>query len=190
MVKLAPLTPEQRQILLKLAAESVDVGVNQGHHLSIEITDYPQALQVQLACFVTLHLNGKLRGCIGSLAPQKPLAEAVIDAAYNAALADSRFAAVEQQDASKLKIDISVLSLPETLTVTSESELLTKIRPGIDGLTLSEGLHQATFLPSVWQQLPQPAEFVKQLKLKAGFASDYWSNQIQVSRYTTDYFSA
>ncbi len=140
------------------------------------------------ACFVTLHLHGALRGCIGTLESKEPLVDAVITAAYNAALDDPRFSPVTAEELPLLAIDISVLSPAQPMTARSEAELLNSLRPGVDGLIIAEGPRRATFLPAVWQQLPTPEEFFRQLKLKAGLAVDYWSDTLELNRYSTESF--
>lgn len=185
---MARLTSDQRATLLGLAAKSINQGLDQGPRLCVDSGDYPAPLQAMRACFVTLHLQAKLRGCVGTLEPEKTLVEAVVDAAHNAAFADCRFTPLSAREAAEIDIDISVLSLPTRLTISSEAQLLAELRPGVDGLIISEGHHRATFLPTVWQQLPNPADFLAELKHKAGFTADYWSDNMQVSRYTTENF--
>ena len=185
---LAELSGTDRQTLLDLVAATISNGVNSGQKLTVHSSDYPAPLQAARACFVTLHLNNQLRGCIGTLQPEEPLVIAVINAAYGAAFEDPRFVAVSAGEASQLEIDISVLSAPEPLVIESEAQLLEILRPEIDGLIIEEGYRRATFLPTVWEQLPKPEDFLTQLKLKAGFPADYWSDSMQVSRYTTENF--
>jgi AmmeMemoRadiSam system protein A len=102
-----------------------------------------------------------------------------------AAFEDPRFAPLTLAEWGDLQIDISVLNPPEPMSFQSEQDLIRQLRPGVDGLVLQENFYRGTFLPSVWQQLPEPREFLRQLKRKAGLDPDYWSSAIQVQRYTT-----
>ena len=133
---------------------------------------------------MTLHLHGNLRGCIGSLEAFRPLLIDVAENAYAAAFEDPRFDPLSVEEFGELEISISILSPSEPITFSSEEDLLQKIRPGIDGLILIEGRRRSTFLPAVWEDLPNPKDFLAHLKLKAGLPVDYWSNSLQVRRYT------
>ncbi len=149
---------------------------------------YPE-LKEERATFVTLTLNGNLRGCIGMLEACRPLAEDITENAVSAAFRDPRFPPLSRDEFGDLKISISVLSPPEEMTFSSEADLLNQIRPGIDGLILQEGVRKGTFLPSVWEELPETAAFVEHLKLKAGLPAGYWSDTLRVFRYTAECFS-
>jgi AmmeMemoRadiSam system protein A len=133
-----------------------------------------------------LYVDEKLRGCIGTIEARKPLVEDVASNARGAAFRDTRFSALTWTEYERLDIHISVLSQPEPLQFSSEEELLAQLRPRVDGLIIEEGYHRGTFLPSVWEQLPTPHEFLQNLKHKAGLAPDYWSSRIRVRRYTTE----
>lgn len=171
--------------LLQLAADSIKKGLC-GETLSVRATDYPEPLRVLRATFVTLHVDARLRGCVGTLEARQTLAQDVASNAYSAAFRDSRFSALTWSEYERLDIHISVLSLPEALQFSSEEELLAQLRPRVDGLIIEEGYNRGTFLPSVWEQLPSPREFLRQLKHKAGLPPDYWSSRIRVQRYTTE----
>lgn len=157
-----------------------------GERLTVRPEEYPEALRAQRACFVTLYVGGELRGCIGSLEAQRALVEDVADNAYAAAFGDPRFPALRLPDVARLEVSLSILSDFEPLVFGTEAELLAQLRVHVDGLVLEEGRHRGTFLPSVWEQLPQPREFLRQLKLKAGLAGDYWSSTLMVRRYTVE----
>ncbi len=184
-----PLTPQEKAILLRLARESIRYGLESGKPLMLDISSLPESLQQTRASFVTLHKHGQLRGCIGSIIPTRPLALDVSHNAFAAAFEDPRFPPVQASELDDLDIEISILSMPEPIEFSSEEDLLEKIRPGIDGLILKEGPYSGTFLPSVWEQIPDKREFLRQLKRKAGLPADYWSPTIRVFRYTTDSFS-
>ena len=136
------------------------------------------------ATFVTLYAHGRLRGCIGTIIAHRPIAEDIRINACNAAFRDPRFEPVTPQEYPDLRLEVSQLSSPEPLTCTSEDELINRLRPGIDGVLLTAGEHRGTFLPQVWKQLPRKADFVTELKTKAGVADQPWDPTWQVSRYT------
>lgn len=179
------LPPPLRRQLLELAGASIRRGLS-GDVLTIELAEFAPPLRAHRASFVTLHLEENLRGCIGSLEAERPLVEDVVRNARSAAFDDPRFPALTGSEFERVSIHISLLNPPEPLTVFSEEELLAKLRPGVDGLILSCGRHRGTFLPSVWDVLPEPREFVRHLKLKAGLSPDYWSDAVRVLRYTTE----
>ena len=174
-----------KQQLLQLAGDSIKKGLY-GETLSVRATDYPEPLQALRATFVTLHVDAQLRGCIGTLEARQALVQDVASNAYSAAFRDPRFSTLTWPEYERLDIHISVLSLPESLQFSSEAELLAQLRPRVDGLIIEEDYHRGTFLPSVWEQLPDPREFLRQLKRKAGLPPDYWSSRIRVQRYTTE----
>lgn len=185
----ALLTARDEQALLCLAGDVIKAGV-QGRRHAVMAQEYSSALQQQAAAFVTLHQRGRLRGCIGSLEARQALVLDVADNAWAAAFRDPRFAPVSPGDVEALDIHISVLSPPAPLQFSSEADLLMQLRPGIDGLIMEAAGRRGTFLPSVWEQLPRPGEFLQHLKLKAGLPADYWSATLRVSRYTTHSFGA
>ena len=138
------------------------------------------------ASFVTLKLDDELRGCIGTIEPHRPLA---IDVAHNAraaAFRDTRFPPLALSDLPRLSIEVSVLSPREPLAAGSESEALARLRPQVDGLYLEFGSLSATFLPQVWESLPDPADFLGELRRKAGLPPGFWHPGIKLSRYTVE----
>ncbi|HSX20765.1 MAG TPA: AmmeMemoRadiSam system protein A [Gammaproteobacteria bacterium] len=186
---MAEYNAQEKDSLLRLARESIAYGIIHHTPMPLNLSTYTEHLLQTRACFVTLHLNGQLRGCIGSLMAFNPLVADVVQNAFNAAFKDPRFAPVAAAEVPDLTLDISVLSKPEPLHVASEADLLQKLRPGIDGLILSDKGHQATFLPSVWEQLPNATDFVIHLKNKAGWPSNYWSDTMTVATYTSELIS-
>lgn len=136
------------------------------------------------ATFVTLQQAGELRGCIGSLEAHRSLYQDVRANAQAAAFHDPRFAPLAAREFDVTRVEVSLLSAPEPMTVASEEALLAALRPDVDGLILSLGPRRATFLPQVWESLPDPVEFVAHLKRKAGLPFDFWSAEIRCSRYT------
>ena len=140
------------------------------------------------ATFVTLYLDGELRGCIGSIEAHRPLGEDVVRNARGAAYRDPRFPPVEAEEIPRLRIEVSVLSPREPLAARSEAEAIAMMRPGIDGICLDYGELRSTFLPQVWESLPEPGEFLGELKRKAGLPRTFWHPDLRLSRYTVDKF--
>jgi len=155
---------------------------------TLQVDNYPASLRTPRACFVTLTIHDNLRGCIGSLEAEQLLIIDVIQNARKAAFFDPRFPPVTLTELTKLRIQLSVLSQPQAMNFTSEPDLLRQIQPGVDGLILEDINHRATFLPSVWDTLPDAVSFLQHLKQKAGFSTDYWSNTIKCARYTVNSF--
>ncbi len=182
------LSEDERATLIDTAWQSIRNGLQQGRPLAVSPTDYGERLREPGASFVTLHRHGQLRGCIGSLEAHRPLIEDVAYNAFAAAFRDPRFLPLEAKELDGLDLEISVLSRPEPMEFDSEQDLLRQLRPGVDGLILQEGGNRGTFLPSVWESLPEPRLFLQQLKLKAGLAPDYWSDSVRVWRYGTESF--
>jgi len=183
------LTEKNAKILLQVAKESILHGLENQQPMTVELSDYDEELREIRATFVTLESYKHLRGCIGTLTAQRPLVSDVAYHAHAAAFSDPRFPKLERLEFPTLDIHISILSPPESITYESEADLIQQLRPGIDGLILSDGFHQGTFLPSVWESLREPRDFLQHLKQKAGLSSDYWSNTIKLERYTAEYIS-
>ncbi len=135
------------------------------------------------ASFVTLRRRGELRGCIGTLCAQRALADDVRMQALAAAFRDLRFAPLQVEEFAELELEVSVLEPAQPLAAGSEAQAHAALRPGIDGVVLEWRGHHATFLPQVWEQLPQPREFLAALKRKAGLAADFWARDLRLSRY-------
>lgn len=144
------------------------------------------ALREPRATFVTLRIGGELRGCCGSLRAREPLYLNVAHSAVSAAFGDPRFPPLEREEFPELDLHLSLLTTPETLPVLTEADLLAVLRPGVDGLILSEDGRQGVFLPSVWEQIPEPREFVRRLKQKMGLPLDYWSPWMKAERFETE----
>ena len=178
-------TSEDRAALLQLARQSVEQGLA-GDRQSPTTEDYSIMLRDPGASFVTLKLDNRLRGCIGSLEARQPLLIDVFENAYAAAFRDTRFPRLQKTELDQLDFHISVLTTPQPMHFESERDLLAQLRPQVDGLIIEEGYRRGTFLPAVWESLPQPEQFLAQLKLKAGLPAGYWSEQIRISRYTCE----
>jgi AmmeMemoRadiSam system protein A len=178
-------SPEHQQILLKLVRDCIAYGIDHGDSMTVREEDYPAELRIRRAVFVTLEIGRDLRGCMGTLDEHDvPLVCNVAWFAHVAAFSDPRFPGVTRDELKRLDIHISVLSPSESIVFKSEADLLEQIRPGVDGLILHEGHHRGTFLPSVWEKLPDKRDFLHHLKQKAGLPFDYWSPTIQIQRYT------
>ena len=181
--KTRALLDEYGPALLKLANESIKHGLASGTAVSVDLTDCPAAITAPGACFVTLKRGGNLRGCIGSAQAWRPLVADVADNAFAAAFRDSRFPALTTAELDGLDLSISVLSPSSPMHVTSEADLLKQLRPGTDGLIIEDHGMRALFLPSVWEQLPKPEQFLSHLKAKAGMASNHWSPTFKAWRF-------
>jgi AmmeMemoRadiSam system protein A len=183
--------PVEQDLLLGIACSSILHGLEHGRPAVPDAEGLPDALRAERASFVTLNTAGQqLRGCIGTLEACRPLAEDVSRNAWAAAFRDPRFPPLQESELAGLDIHISVLSEAEPVTFGSEQDLLGRIRPGVDGLILEERSARGTFLPSVWESLPEPEQFLAHLKLKAGLPADYWSDEIRIWRYSTQSFGA
>lgn len=143
-------------------------------------------LQEPGATFVTLQLNGGLRGCVGSLVAHNPLCDDVQSNARSAAFHDPRFEPLSKAEYPGIELEISLLSPLERLAFESQEQLCRLLRPGLDGVVLEYGWQKSTFLPQVWEQLPEPKHFLAHLKQKAGLPADFWSDEIQISLYTVE----
>lgn len=135
------------------------------------------------ASFVTLTQGGKLRGCIGSLQPYRPLADDVAGNAVAAAFRDPRFAPLTAAELAHTRVEVSLLTAAEPIAFADEADALARLRPGVDGVILTCGERRSTFLPQVWESLPEARQFMAQLKLKAGLPADYWDGKISLARY-------
>ncbi len=179
------LTNHDRQTLLDIAKQSIEFGLDRQTSLKIDSEQFSERLRQIGSSFITLHLDGKLRGCIGQLEPSMSIIKDVAQHAFAAAFDDPRFPPVNHDEIVHLDIHISLLSAKEPIPFESEQELLAQLRPGEDGLILRSGSQQSTFLPTVWESLPEPKQFLSQLKIKAGLAGDEWGDYIQIWRYQT-----
>ena len=172
-----------RATLLEVAAASVEHGLQTGASLSVDPQRYAPPLRETRASFVTLRIGEALRGCTGCLEAERPLVADVARNAHRSAFGDPRFPPLSEEELARLRFAVSVLSPLEPLPADSRAELLAKLRPGIDGLVLREGRSGATFLPAVWESLPDPARFLAELCRKAGLPPDHWSPRIAFERY-------
>jgi AmmeMemoRadiSam system protein A len=181
---------EERRQLLAVARDSIEHGLQHRAPLPVKAEEFPEKLREKAACFVTLHRRNQLRGCIGTLQAMRLLVEDVAHNAFAAAFSDPRFPPVAATEVREIALHISVLTPAVELYFDSEEDLLRQLIPGEDGLILQEGARRGTFLPSVWEQLPERREFLQRLKLKAGLPVVYWSETLRVFRYRTEQFGA
>jgi MEMO1 family protein len=166
--------------LLGLARASVANALQAG--AEVKIPD-AQWLRERRATFVTLNQDGKLRGCIGSLEPARALGDDVVANAAAAALADRRFSPLGRDDLAKVEMEVSLLSTPTAVLFGEDRDLLAALRPGVDGVILASGEKRGTYLPQVWEQLPEPGRFLASLMQKAGIPADTRLTRCQVWRY-------
>jgi uncharacterized protein len=182
------LTEAERTTLLEIARHSIGYGLQYGEPAPVTASDYSPSLQVNKASFVTLQIGDRLRGCIGTLQAYRPLVEDVANNAFAAAFHDPRFPRLTTEEYERLNYHISILSTPEPIRFEDEQDLLAQLQPGVDGLVLEDGRHRGTFLPQVWESLPDPKQFLAHLKQKAGLPPNYWSNTLKLERYTVEEF--
>jgi len=175
--------PEAQRRLLILARGALEDAVRGVAIAAPDAATLPAPLRDPGACFVTLTRQGALRGCIGSLAPQRPLWRDAMANAAGAALRDTRFAPVAPPELAGLLLAISVLTPQQPIEVADRAALIAALVPGQDGLVIEDGGRRATFLPKVWEQLPDPERFLAQLWHKAGLAPDHWSPTLRLARY-------
>ena len=171
--------------LLRLARGSIEYGFIHRKPLPINCDELPQALTEPGATFTTLRFEGELRGCSGTLEAVHPLAKDVTRSAFQAAFRDPRFDPVGEDELGVIRLEVSVLSPLESMPVTDEADLLERLTPGMDGLVIAAEGRRATFLPKVWDMLPDPRQFLTALKAKCGLADDYWSERLEFQRYRT-----
>jgi len=182
------LDAAQRATLIEVARRSIEHGLRTGRPLVVTPSEYHRDLKAVRASFVTLQTQGRLRGCIGHLEAVQPLVVDVAENAFAAAFRDPRFAPLTAGEWPTVDIHLSILTTPEPMYFLSEADLLDQLRPGEDGLILQDGPNRGTFLPSVWESLPEPSDFLVHLKHKAGLAANHWSDSVEVYRYHTESF--
>lgn len=179
----------EKKILLELARQALEDGVNGRPLIPLDLSDYPPRLSQPGATFVTLTIDGELRGCIGSLEAKRPLVEDVRYHAVAAAMEDFRFPPVEKKEISIISIEISRLTTPRIVDYSDPDELPKILRPGVDGVILMEGIRRTTFLPQVWAKVPDAETFLSMLSRKMGQSSDYWrSETVRVLTYQVEDF--
>ena len=184
------LNREEQKFLLRIAREAIENSVKGETLPKIELARLPERLREKRASFVTLTLQNRLRGCIGTLDAYQSLAEDVQEHAVAAALMDPRFTPVQQTELSEIRVEVSALTPKTPLSYETPDDLPRALTPGVDGVVLQDGSRKATFLPQVWEQLPDPEQFLSHLCMKMGAPPDLWrKKQLQVSLYQVESFS-
>ena len=189
MIKIDQLTEEEGIYLLSEARRAIEKKI-----FDLETPDEPDLpdsskLFERRGTFVTLTIEGGLRGCIGNIIPQESLIKGVKANAINAAFHDPRFRPLSREEWNKVKIEISILTDPKPLDYSDSKDLLEKLKPEQDGVIIKKGYYQATFLPQVWEQLPDKKEFLTHLCLKAGLDGDHWEKEkLEILTYQVQAF--
>jgi AmmeMemoRadiSam system protein A len=175
-----PLPRDAGTVLLPLARDAIagELGIARA-----ALADPPWIRQ-QGACFITITASGKLRGCIGTLRPHRALADDVRGNAVSAAFRDPRFNPLTAAEFGTVSLEVSVLSALQPMAFADEADALGQLRAGVDGVVFEYGHHSSTFLPQVWDSFGEPAEFLAQLKYKAGLPPDFWDSGVKLMRYT------
>ncbi|MBI5922308.1 MAG: AmmeMemoRadiSam system protein A [Betaproteobacteria bacterium] len=172
-------------LLLALARNAIAEKLDAAHTPDSKPATHPALLE-RGAVFVTLTQNGALRGCIGSLEAWRPLHEDISANAVAAALRDPRFPPLSADELGRTRVEVSLLTPAQPMSFANEADAIGQLRPHIDGVILEYGKHRGTFLPQVWESLPEPREFMAQLKRKAGLPLNFWSNELKLSRYQVE----
>ena len=171
---------EKGSVLLPIARSAISGALGRVHSAE----EGASWLQEKGACFVTLTQNEQLRGCIGTLEAHRPLLADVKANAQAAALRDPRFSPLTAAELEKTDIEVSLLSAMQALKFSGERDALMQLQPGVHGVVFEFGRHRSTFLPQVWEQLPNVEEFMAHLKYKAGLPPEFWADDVRLSYYT------
>lgn len=183
------LTSEEKKFLLGVARSALEHGVRREEQPALDLEKMPERLREEGASFITLTIHGELRGCIGALEPYQALVKDVQEHAVAAGLEDPRFPPVAPRELGLINIEISRLTLPKKLVYTDAEDLLARLRPNVDGVILRDGPRRATFLPQVWEKIPDKSEFLDNLCYKMGAAPDTWRRKtLEVLVYQVEEF--
>ena len=183
------LTDQEKSILLEIARESIQAATNMEDLPELHLTDYSEALRQEGASFVTLTIGKRLRGCIGTLEAYQPLVFDVQEHAVAAATQDYRFSPVKPEEIPMLTIEVSHLTPTRPLEYEDWQDLISMLRPGVDGVLIKDKIRRATFLPQVWEKVPDPSDFLTHLCYKMGAPGDLWKrNKLQVFTYQVEEF--
>ena len=186
----ARLNTNHRREAIRVARQALISRARKGGAPAIDVKSFVPPLHGMAATFVTLTLEERLRGCIGSLKAHRPLIEDVLQNAVKAGFEDPRFKPITEDEIAAAEIEIAIISYPAELQFRDEADLLAQLRPGRDGLILRAGSKRGTFLPKVWESLETPEAFLNGLKVKAGLARDWWGRDVKIQRYVTESFRA
>lgn len=183
------LSDTERSLLLSLARQSIENCINNRPLPKLDPSQLTPRLQQEGASFVTLTIKGYLRGCVGALEPYQSLADDVREHAIAAAFQDYRFPPVQPAEIRDIQIEISYLTKPVKMNYEDSAELIGRLRPNIDGVVLRDGMRRATFLPQVWEKIPDAEEFLEQLCMKMGSPPDLWRRKkLEVFTYQVEEF--
>jgi AmmeMemoRadiSam system protein A len=183
------LSPRERTLLLEQARQALTFGVSGIPQKPLNLEEFPPKLRQPGVVFVTLTIEGQLRGCVGALEAYQPLIEDVREHTVAAALKDFRFTPVTSDEIPRISIEISRLTPAEPLDYDGPEDLLLKLRPNIDGVVLKDGPRRATFLPQVWEKLPSPVMFLEHLCQKMGASPNLWrQKKLEVLTYQVEEF--
>lgn len=176
--------------LIAVAEQAIDHGLAHGTPPAMEIDRWPETLRAERASFVTLlAADGRLRGCIGTIEPCRPLVADIGANAFSAAFEDPRFPPLRSAERAGLSCELSILTSPEPMEFADEADLIQRLRPGVDGVLIESGARRGTLLPAVWEQLPDPVEFWQTLKQKAGIAQGMLPEDLTVYRYRAEHIA-
>jgi AmmeMemoRadiSam system protein A len=183
------LSEKEGEYLLSMARKTIEQSLFNKSDIELSDADLSPKFSEKRGTFVTLTIDEALRGCIGHIIPQETLLEGVRENAVNAAFKDPRFVPLSKEEFEKIKIEVSILTEPKLLQYSDSEDLLQKLRPGIDGVILIKGSSQATYLPQVWDQIPDKREFLAQLCIKAGLDWNEWeAGKLNVFTYQVQAF--
>lgn len=183
------LTLEEQKTLLRMAREAIEGAVRGMKLPPLQSSTLTPNLRGQGASFVTLTVRGQLRGCIGALEAYQPLADDVREHAVAAALEDPRFPPVREDELSGIQVEVSRLTRPVPLEYRDANDLLSKLQPHVDGVILKDGFRRATFLPQVWEKIPDPSRFLDNLCYKMGAPDNLWrTKHLEVLVYQVEEF--
>jgi len=185
-----PTVGQHGRELIALAEQAIDHGLAHGRPPAVDLDRWPETLRAERATFVTLlSADGNLRGCIGTIDPHRPLVADINANAFAAAFEDPRFPPLGATERDGLCCELSILTVPEPMAFTDEADLVQRLCPGVDGVLIKAGDRRGTLLPSVWEQLPDPVEFWRTLKAKAGIAQDMLPDDLAVYRYRAEHIA-
>jgi AmmeMemoRadiSam system protein A len=183
------MTPEQAELLLDTAEIAIRACLKGSRYLGPDVERLPARLRQPCGAFVTLHVGDRLNGCIGNIEGNEPIAACVAKLAIQAAFEDRRLPKLRHKDLEHLEIEISLLSPRSEVPAGTRADLIDHLETGVHGLILTSGVHRAVFLPSVWEQLPRPDDFIDHLLHKAGLPIDRWPTDMHADVFTTASFS-
>jgi len=183
------LTEKDKTFLVRLARSVIEAALDEGQKVATP-KDVSKEILKKGGCFVTLHKKGALRGCIGTIEPVQSLVNGIEENALNAAFKDPRFSPLSVEELPDIDLEVSVLTVPNKLIFNDPEDLKRQLKPGVHGVILSSGWRQSTFLPQVWDQLPETELFLSHLCQKAGLSGDCWRDpDTEIEVYEASYFS-